>query len=108
MGKKRPDPNAINLRCKVNYGKGLARNDLEVFKISGILLAILGLLLSVVLQLYADGRPSFLPDHFSYKPLFCNLLHLKLMAFRLDPFDSAVAPSLGRRATQDWALYLLS
>ena len=56
--KKRPDPNAINLRCKVNYGKGLGRNDLGVFKISGIVLAILGLLL------YADGGPRFLPDYF--------------------------------------------
>ena len=81
LPKKRPDPNAINLRCKVNYGKGLGRNDLGVFKISGIVLAILGPLFSVVLQLYADGKPSFLPDHFSYKSLFCNLLHLKLMAF---------------------------
>ena len=56
--KKRPDPNAINLRCKVNYGKVLGRNDLGVFKISGIVLAILGLLLN------ADGRPRFLPDYF--------------------------------------------
>jgi hypothetical protein len=51
--------NAINLRCKVNYGKGLGRNDLGVFKISGIVLAILGLLFSVVLQLYDDGRQAF-------------------------------------------------
>ena len=83
--------NAINLRCKVNYGKGLGRNDLGVFKISGIVLAILGPLFSVVLQLYADGKPSFLPDHFSYKSLFCNLLHLKLMAFGFRPFTNQVS-----------------
>jgi len=37
---------------------------LNWFKISEIVLAILGLLFSVVLQLYADRRPRFLPDHF--------------------------------------------
>jgi hypothetical protein len=42
----------------------LQTSDLNWFKISEIVLAILGLLFSVVLQLYADRRPRFLPDHF--------------------------------------------